>query len=635
MTISLDGDRVSDCETAGHFTTMNSGANVGGDGDVALQGSFAVGDKMSGSNELLVSDTLSGGASGVYDFSSGGADEGKHFIGFCLCKNDLVSGGTGFQIYFGNASGHNGSWYVSSDDYVGGYRAQVIDPERDFDTVGTWTVGGNPAQLDDVSRMGFEYDVNGTIMGSFNNCLADTFTVGFGLRAASNRITFDTSTDVASGTELITVTSHGWASGTPVYYDNEGGSTNIGLTTGTIYYVNADGTNTVSVHATRADGIADTSPINLTSGTSETHSLTPAYDMEDIAVHDQDTNVYGWWTRVQGAYIGRGKLRIGPATGSAEARFFGSAFTVIFAEELVATGFYEFELRGTDTLVDWELATISSASPGDVNNRWNLTLESTMGDTSGFGFNATNCVFQQIGTATLNVNATLTGCTFIDCTSVALGDGTMDSCNILDPNVSTSTAFMTANDLTDIDSCAFTSNAAGGHAVDIGNITSSQSMTWNCTDSGYAVSDGSTGDETILVDVDNTFTLTINVSAGATTPTIKNDGLGTVDVVVNPVTLLVKTIDVTDSSNIQNVRVYVTAAAGGPLSEGTAIIDKVLTDVNGEASDTRALASNQPITGVARQGTVANGTLYKEAPITGTIDNGSGLNVTLSMIPDE
>jgi hypothetical protein len=586
-------------------------------------------------NKLLVSDTLSGGASGVYDFSSGGADEGKHFIGFCLLKNDLVTDGSGFQIYFGNSSGHNGSWYVSSDDYVGGYRAQVIDPERDFDTAGTWTTNGNPAQLDDVSRMGFEFNVNGTIMGSFNNALADTFTVGFGLRAASNRITFDTSTDVASGTELITATSHGWASGTPVYYDNEGGSTNIGLTTGTIYYVNADGTNTVSIHATRADGIADTSPINLTSGTSETHSLTPAYDFEDLAVFDQDTNVYGWWTRVQGAFIGRGKARIGPATGNAESRFFGSAFAVIFADELVATGFYEIDMRGTDTLVDWELATISSAIPSNANNRWDLTLESTMGNTSGFGFNATNCVFQQLGTATLNANTTWTGCTLIDCNSVNLGDGTMVNCNILDPNVSTNTAFVTANDLTDLDECSFTSNTAGGHAVDIGTIASTQSMTWNCTDSGYAATDGSTGDETILVSVNTGITLTINVSAGASTPTIKNDGVGTVTVVVNPVTLLVKCIDVTDSSNIENVRVYVTAAAGGPLSEGTAIIDKTLTDVNGETSDTRAYASNQPITGVARQGTVANGTLYKESPITGTVNNSSGLNVTLSMIPDE
>jgi hypothetical protein len=187
MTISHNGDQVSNCDTAGDFTTLNSGANTGGDGDIAFEGTFAVGDKMSGTNELLVSDNLTGGAAGVYDFSSGGADEGKHFIGHPLCKNDLVTDGSGFQIYFGNASGHNGSWYVDSSTYTGGYVPRVIDPTRDFDTAGTWTTNGNPAQLDDVSRMGFEFNVNGTIMGSFNNCLADSFSVGFGLRAASNR----------------------------------------------------------------------------------------------------------------------------------------------------------------------------------------------------------------------------------------------------------------------------------------------------------------------------------------------------------------------------------------------------------------------------------------------------------------
>jgi hypothetical protein len=65
-------------------------------------------------------------------------------------------------------------------------------------------------------------------------------------------------------------------------------------------------------------------------------------------------------------------------------------------------------------------------------------------------------------------------------------------------------------------------------------------MTWNNTESGYvagtagaSVDDKTpTGNETITCDVDSGFTLTINVAAGASTPSVANDGLGDVDVVV-------------------------------------------------------------------------------------------------------
>lgn len=631
MTITHNGEICTSADTASDFTTLNGGANISGD-DAFVEGTGAVGDKMSAANEVLVSDTLSGGASGVYDFSSGGADEGKHVIGWANSKSVLQATG-GLQIYLGNASGHNGQYYVDPANYTGGFILKVVDPARDMDTAATWTTTGNPAQLDDVSRIGFEFDVQGSVMGSFNNVQIDQMCVGFGIRAASNRITFNAQSDVNDTTEVITVTSHGWPHGTPVYYDNEGGTDIGGLTSGTIYYINADGTNTVSLHNTRADALTDTSPINLTDGSSETHSLTPAYQMEDIRVYDQDTNFFGWWSSAQGANIGRGKLHLGPASGNAESRFKDSAFSIIFADELVATGFYEIEMLGTDTLVEWDLATFASANPDNAFNRWDLNADGTFGNTSGFGLIANNCVFKQMGQASLNANATFTGCTFIDCDNISLGGGSLVSCIFLDPNLTTNEAFISTNDLDLLNGCTFESNASGGHAVDMGTIAANDTQGWNCNTSGYAVSDGSTGDETILVSVNSGITLTINVAAGASTPSIKNDGPGTVTVVAGQVTLTVKCVDVTDSSNIQNARVYVTAAAGGPLSEGTVIIDKVLTDVNGEAADTRSYASNQPIVGVARKGSTS--TFYKNAPISGTIDNGAGLSLTVQMIPDE
>jgi hypothetical protein len=60
-------------------------------------------------------------------------------------------------------------------------------------------------------------------------------------------------------------------------------------------------------------------------------------------------------------------------------------------------------------------------------------------------------------------------------------------------------------------------------------------MNWDCAASGYAASNGSTGDETIWVDV-GSGNLTINVTANGTTPSIRTSG-AIVTVVENQVTL--------------------------------------------------------------------------------------------------
>jgi hypothetical protein len=89
--------------------------------------------------------------------------------------------------------------------------------------------------------------------------------------------------------------------------------------------------------------------------------------------------------------------------------------------------------------------------------------------------------------------------------------------------------------------------------------------------------------------------------------------------------------DVTDDSLIQDARVYLTAAAGGPLPEGTVIMNE-LTNVSGLATETFQYTSDQPVTGRIRKGSATP--LYKTATIAGTISN-NGLTITGLMEPDE
>jgi hypothetical protein len=185
MTISLVGTVCDPCDTASNFTTNNSGVNINATDDDFVQGTGAVGDKMSNTTELVVSDTLTYTTAAVYDFSSAGAttDEGAHFIGWVNMKTPFDAT-DGMAVMFRNAAGHQGTWNVMpSYFYKGGFSTRVINPSADFDTVTTWSLTGNPAQLDDVTEMGFQYHTTSSIMGSFNNVQCDIFTVGFGVRA--------------------------------------------------------------------------------------------------------------------------------------------------------------------------------------------------------------------------------------------------------------------------------------------------------------------------------------------------------------------------------------------------------------------------------------------------------------------
>lgn len=97
-----------------------------------------------------------------------------------------------------------------------------------------------------------------------------------------------------------------------------------------------------------------------------------------------------------------------------------------------------------------------------------------------------------------------------------------------------------------------------------------------------------------------------------------------------PITVTVK--DVNTGDPIENARVFIEAAAGGPATLGTDILTG-LTNASGILTGTTEYL-DQPISGRVRRAAVAYGTLYKSATISSTIES-DGLNLTVLMIPDE
>ena len=173
--------------------------------------------------------------------------------------------------------------------------------------------------------------------------------------------------------------------------------------------------------------------------------------------------------------------------------------------------------------------------------------------------------------------------------------------------------------------------AGAGHALEI-DTGGTYDLT-NITFTGYNASNGNT-DSAIDVTA-TTGTVTINVTGGNSPSWIS---AGASVIVNNTVNIVVTALDADTLNPIQNARVHITAAAGGPLATGTVIYDGTIlanvTDSSGQISTAFSFTSNQPITGRVRRSTVADGTLYQQGSITGTITS-AGFETTVILIKDE
>lgn len=127
-----------------------------------------------------------------------------------------------------------------------------------------------------------------------------------------------------------------------------------------------------------------------------------------------------------------------------------------------------------------------------------------------------------------------------------------------------------------------------------------------------------------------TGTITINVNGG-TTPTVRTAGATVI--VNNTKTVKIIVLDAITLAPIQNARVLLEAASGGPLTAGTDILTG-LTDVNGEIENAAFnYTANQPVTGRIRKSTAPD-PLYQQGSITGTITV-NGFETTVLLISDE
>jgi len=202
MAVSLVGEIVNSCDAE----VFNVG-NISGDDDF-VEGTGAIGLKIAASYAEIYTTTL--GATAPYDFSSGGAEFGWHYILWFNTKLAIPTIG-GLRCIFGNGT-DRAEWNVDPVGfYKGGFLTKVISPERDFDTInaGTWTTGGNPAQLSNITTMGGGIETVPSIMGNFNSGQLDQMTIGLGLRVDAGTVGTPNTFEVVRAADEDT-TFYGW-----------------------------------------------------------------------------------------------------------------------------------------------------------------------------------------------------------------------------------------------------------------------------------------------------------------------------------------------------------------------------------------------------------------------------------------
>lgn len=254
------------------------------------------------------------------------------------------------------------------------------------------------------------------------------------------------------------------------------------------------------------------------------------------AANDATSARWGLLQAIEGGYKWQGLMTLG-YTSAVDFRDSNKSI-VIANTKKVSANFNKIEVRQASSRVDW--TGISIAALGTVSKGRFEAIDDA-------DINLENCTFTDMDTFVFKPASTVNGSVFRRCGLVTTGGGTISNTTFDKPSGAVGVA---ATNLSQLADCAFVSDGTG-HAVDLGTISGNITMTWDCTDSGYAATNGSTGNETIKAAPASGVTLTINVGAGKTTPTYYNAGAGTITVVSGQVT-----ITLTGLKNPTEVRVF-------------------------------------------------------------------------------
>jgi hypothetical protein len=362
----------------------------------------------------------------------------------------------------------------------------------------------------------------------------------------------------------------------------DSGSANRAIINRTGFTLNLTGaprnaTNTWFDYLVRGNGLT------ITGGTSGDAVL-----MDGIASVDA-SNGYGAVRRVNSVFFVNTDLTLGTAS---DIYFEDSNQIIVFENQPVDGDLYKILATGAGT-TSFKL-TSSVIKSANTATRFDLLLGDAGLETLTFSGNSVvnadqvrfktgqtvdTVVFQNCSDIA-PTGATLTGCTFSACGRVTLGASTLSGCSFLG---STGTAALLAgSSVAGVTNTEFVSSGTG-HAIE---ITATGTYTFSgLTFSGYAASNGSTGNETVYVNVASG-SVTINTdsaisyrTAGATVTVVAGQRTLTVTGVVPGSDVVIYDAEVIPDGNANNVLQTSDAIAGTSATYSYTFAADTLVDV--------------------------------------------------------
>lgn len=286
--------------------------------------------------------------------------------------------------------------------------------------------------------------------------------------------------------------------------------------------------------------------ITVTFGETSNYATFPGIATQN----DTNANRWGQFQALTGSYQLQGRLLLG-VTGGNLVDFRDSNRNIVVAPCLkTAATFNAIEIQNASSRVDWTACNFTAL--GTV-SRCDFTV------TDNATVNWVNCTFTDVGLFILKSSSTLTNCTFRRTDKITTGGATLTGCIIDNNRATTAVLAATPANAALVSGCTFTSDGTG-YGMEINGTPANMTFT-NNTWTGYAGSDGSTGNEAVFV---NTSAGSMNLTiSGGTIPSIRVAAGVTVTVISGAVTVSAN-IKTPASTNLENARVFVKAATGGP-----------------------------------------------------------------------
>lgn len=223
--------------------------------------------------------------------------------------------------------------------------------------------------------------------------------------------------------------------------------------------------------------------------------------------YNDATNGYHMWGLIQvvaGGYLWKGRMSLGTSTNAVD---FRDSNRIIFIQDTpnVTANFNTIEVINASSNIEMTGFQFICLDPTNTNSkgRWITTNDATVA--------LTTCSFTDMSTFVFDSNTTLDTCTFTRCGQVTQAGADFDDC-IFDE--STASIALVVDNPDNIDNCTFNSDGTG-YAISLAAACAGNSYTLTgLVVSGYAATDGSTGNEVIYNNSGGTVTLNIDGGSG-------------------------------------------------------------------------------------------------------------------------